>query len=286
MDHELPALLRQKAAETAFSGVVSVRGDGCDLCEAFGYRDGPNRLPNTIETRFGSASITKGFTALGIAKLIEAGELGFETPAKTILGARLKGLNSDITVSQLLSHRSGIGDYLDEEKIDDIEQFDLAIPPQKLLSPLDYLPLIEAERQKFEPGARFSYSNSGYILLAVIVELVTGQPYQDFIEGQILRAAGMDRSGFFRFDSLPENTAFGYLNADGEWRTNLFKLPIRGGGDGGAFTTAGDMSRFWAALLQGDLIRPDLVDRLLTPGPRVDEKGRGYGLGFWLDQGG
>lgn len=286
MSNGLVARLRQQAAETSFSGVVTVRKNGLRHCEAFGFRDRPNRAPNTPETRFGTASMTKGFTAVGIAKLVERGALDFETPANSVIGTRLKNLHGDITVKNLLDHSSGIGDYLDEAEIDDIERFELAIPPHRLMSPLDYIPLIEAKPQKFEPGARFSYSNSGYAVLGMIIELVSGEPYQDFIDSRIFGPAGMARSGFFRSDGLPENTAIGYLGDGESWQTNLFKLPIRGAGDGGAFTTAADMERFWAALVRGELIGTDLVAQLLTPRLPGGQKGQWYGLGFWLNEDG
>jgi CubicO group peptidase (beta-lactamase class C family) len=282
MGLDLQTRLRRKAAETSFSGAVSMRIDGFSHCEAFGFRDGPNQTPNSVETRFGTASVTKGFTALGIAGLIESGDLAFDTAARSIVGSRIANLNAEITIGQLLCHTSGIGDYLDEEKLEGIDQFETAIPSHKLISPLDYIPMLEAEPQKFAPGSRFSYSNSGYIVLSIIIELMVGDPYQDVIERRIFERAGMTRSEFFRADCLPENTATGYLSTGPTWHSNIFNLPIRGGGDGGAYTTVGDMDRFWSAFLNGKLVGPDMVAELLSV--RVQNNRRdAYGYGFWLD---
>lgn len=283
MNEDLPAKVRQTALDTSFSGVVSARFGDVNYRQAFGYRDGPNQIPNTDETRFGTASVTKGFTALGIAGLIESSDLGFDTTARSILGSRIANLDPDITVRHLLCHVSGIGDYLDEEKFEGIDQFEMAIPAHKLMSPLDYIPMIEVENQKFEPGSRFSYSNSGYIVLSIIIELITGQPYQDIIQHRVFDKAGMTRSGFFPTDRLPDNTAIGYLSTAPVWQSNIFNLPIRGGGDGGAYTTVDDMGRFWAALLDGALLGRDMVADLLTPRVQNEDDRQSYGYGFWLD---
>lgn len=284
MLQELRPRLRQRATETAFSGVVSARIGGLGYWDAFGYRDGPNRIFNTVETRFCAACATKGFTAVGIAKLVESGDLSFGATARSIIGASIGNLHPRITVHHLLCHTSGIGDILDGVEIDDIEQIALDIPVQKLVSPKDYIPLLEARRQRFDPGLKFCYSNGGYIVLAIIIELLSGEPFQDFIERQVFGNANMSRSGFFRTDCLPENTAIGYLGAGTDWQSNLFNLPVRGSGNTGAFTTTDDMDRFWRALLQCQIVKRDLVAELLKPHARTTDNPIYFGYGFWLDQ--
>lgn len=281
--------LREKilecAKETGFSGVVGIQsGASWSFAEAFGFRDRANELANQLSTRFGIASGTKGFTAVGIAALVEQKLLHFATPANHILGESLKNLDPDITVAQLLGHTSGIGDYLDEEKIQDFEHFVLAAPVQNLVSPFDYVPLIEKEAQKFPPGTRFSYSNSGYIVLAMIIELVSGQPYQDFIGEQVFTRAGMVESGFFRSDDLPGDTALGYIQDEDSWRTNVFHLPVRGGGDGGAYTTIGDMQKFWQRLKSFRLASAALVSEMLQPQPLSGSGNLKHSCGFWIDE--
>jgi CubicO group peptidase (beta-lactamase class C family) len=271
-------------SKTGFSGVISVQIGSSSFAKAFGYRDRANSLENQLSTRFGIASGTKGFTAVGVARLIEEKQIGFSTLATHVLGDSVKNLHPEITVAHLLEHTSGIGDYLDEEKIQDINDVVLAVPVQDLASPVDYAAMIEKEAQKFPPGARFCYSNSGYVVLAMIIELVSREPYHGFIEAQVFQRAGMIRSGLFRSDQLPEDTALGYVPDGDAWRTNVFHLPVRGGGDGGAYTTLEDMRKFWRSLSGFQLVNEALVAELLQPRQYSESEKLSYGFGFWMDE--
>ena len=100
-----------------------------------------------------------------------------------------------------------MGDYFDEDEITNPNDFDLPIPAHKLVSPADYIPLLEAKPQKFTPGDRFCYCNSAYIALALIIQQSTNTDYCDFIQQHVFNPAGMNQTGFFRTDKLPSNTA-------------------------------------------------------------------------------
>lgn len=275
--------IRAEVQKIGLSGVVSARSGDSSYAEAFGYRERANHIKNQISTRFGIASATKGFTAVGVAGLIEQGQIGFDTLVKPILGDRLENLHADITIRHLLGHSSGVGDYLDEDSVGNINDVVLAIPVQNLLSPGDYVPLLEKIERKFPPGERFSYSNSGFIILAMIIELVSNQSYQDFIEKQVFKRAGMNRSGFFRSDCLPDDTATGYIPDGDSWRSNVFNLPIKGSGDGGAYSTIEDVQNFWRALKGGHLLNEQLVSELLKPRQYCEKDKLSYGYGFWID---
>lgn len=268
---------------TGFSGVISFQLDGSSFSGASGFSDRANGIENRLSTRFGTSSGTKGFTAVGIARLIQQKRVGFDTPAIRLLGDVLGNLDPDITIAHLLGHTSGMGDYLDEESIQDINHIVLAVPVQNLVSPLDYAPLMNATNQQSPPGARFRYSNSGYVALAMIIEIVGGQPYQDFIQEQVFDMAGMTGSGFFRSDQLPADTAIGYIPDDSRWRSNVFHIPVRGGGDGGAYSTIEDMRKFWHCLKSSQLVDRDLVAGLFLPRQETGEEGLKYGYGFWID---
>lgn len=137
---------------------------------------------------------------------------------------------------------------------------------------------------KFSPGERFSYCNSGFILLALVIEELSGMDYSAFIQQEIFDKAGMRSSGFFRMDQLPENTAFGYIDEETSWRTNFFSVPIKGGGDGGAFTTTADLRIFWKALLGGRVISKNLAEKFTDSHMQVspENKGSFYGRGLWI----
>ena len=113
---ELADALDQLAAEQSFTGVVRVdRGGETELAVAYGLADRRHGIPATVDTRFATASANKGFTALAVMQLVEAGQLSLSTPAREVLGADLPLIADDVTIEHLLSHRSGIGDYLDED---------------------------------------------------------------------------------------------------------------------------------------------------------------------------
>jgi CubicO group peptidase (beta-lactamase class C family) len=266
----------------AFSGVISIRQNGKVLYErAAGYADRSNKLKNTLDTRFGIASGTKFFTALAIGKLIEAGELDFSTRLVDCVDFDFPRYSESITIRHLLVHTSGIPDYYDEEKETDFDNFSLSIPCYELKGPRDYLAVFPDEEMKFNPGARLSYSNGGYILLGVVIEELTGMRYQDFVEQEIFKPIGMTRSGFFAMDRLPENTALGYIEEEGGWRTNIYTLPIIGASDGGAFTTARDIANLWDAFWGHNILSKEMVEIYVEP--REKESAHSYtGHGIWI----
>ncbi|HRF49199.1 MAG TPA: serine hydrolase domain-containing protein [Anaerolineales bacterium] len=271
----------------AFSGVVSIRQHGRILYErATGYADRSNKIANTLETRFGIASGTKFLTALAIGKLIAEGKLSLSTTLQDCLVLDFpQQYVPGITIQHLLTHTSGIPDFYDEEKITDFDNFFVGRPWYEMRGPRDYLTVFPDEPMKFAPGARFSYSNGGYILLGVVIEQVTGRPYQDYVDQAIFRALGMKRSGFFAFNRLPEGTAFGYIGGADGWRTNIYNLPIVGASDGGAYTTVDDLATLWKAFWANEIVPQNLGALFASPYMKADGEGEAtyYGHGLWLN---
>ena len=272
-----------EAERTGFSGVVRVdRGDVTEFERAYGLAHRSCGTANTIDTRFATASATKGFTALAVMSLVKEGALALSTTARSVLGADLPLIDDAVTVEQLLAHRSGIGDYLDEDDEElDLDDYLLARPVHELVDTEDFLPLLEGHPSKFEPGTRFSYCNGGYVVLALIAERVSATPYADLVHTRVVGPAGMVDTAFSRSDELPPRTALGYLHTEGP-RTNVFHLPVRGNGDGGIYTTAADMVAFWAALYAGRIVSEQAVVSMLQPRSEVPQVTSRYGLGFWL----
>ncbi len=286
---DLAQILDTSIEKNTFSGVVYVRQRGQVVYERVaGYADRSNKRANTLDTRFGIASGTKFFTALAIGKLIEAGKLEFSTKVAECIPWNFPRYSSEITIQQLLTHTSGIPDYYDEEENEDFDNFTVAIPWSELRGPKDYLSVFPDEEMKFVPGERFSYSNGGYILLGVVIEEIAGMPYRDFVTQEIFVPARMTRSGYFAMNKLPENTAFGYIEeADGEWRTNIYNLPIIGASDGGAFTTAHDLAKLWDAFWGYEILSQEMVELFTQPYSKVESEGphEHYGHGIWIHDG-
>lgn len=271
--------IEQVAAETDFCGVIAVYQEDAPLYErAFGYRDIQNQLPNLPETRFGIASGTKFFTALGIGRLIDQGRLGLATEVGELSPDYAGFINPRATIQHLLTHTSGIYDYYDEEIEQDFDRFFVSIPWYRLETPSDYWPLFQGQVAKFQPGERFSYSNGGYVFLGLLIEKITGQLFRDFMQEQLFQVAHMPRTGFYALNNLPANTAVGYLE-DRE-TSNIYNLPIRGGGDGGLFTTAEDLRSFWQHLFSHRLLSPELTAVFLQTHYRFNDKS-GYGCGLY-----
>jgi CubicO group peptidase (beta-lactamase class C family) len=201
-----------------------------------------------------------------------------------ILGDELELIDPAVTVEQLLAHTSGIGDYFDEDADGEIDDYVLPVPVHQLAMPRDFLAVLRGHPTKFAPGERFSYCNGGYVALSLIVEAVTGRSYYDVVRQRVCVPAGMSDTAYLRTDELPGSAAIGYLPTDGGWRTNLLHLPVRGCGDGGAYSTVADINRFWAALFAGKILPGHVVAEMARPRNHAPELSMRYGLGFWLRQ--
>jgi CubicO group peptidase (beta-lactamase class C family) len=272
------------AAQSAFSGMIRVdRGDDVVVEKAYGFAHRGYGIPNDVDTRFAIASGVKGMTALTVVSLIEDGALDLATTARSVLGDDLPLIDDAVTVEQLLAHRSGIGDYFDEEVGGEITDYVLPVPVHELATTEQYLAVLDGFPTKFAPGERFSYCNGGYVVLALIAERASGVPFHDLVAQRVCEQAGMADTAFLRSDELPGGVALGYLDADG-LRTNVLHLPVRGSGDGGIYTTAADIRRLWTALFAGKIVSADWVAEMTRPHSDAPDHEKRYGLGFWLHE--
>lgn len=270
------------AKETHFSGVVHVARDGEPLLEqAWGLADRAHGIANTLDTQFAIASGTKGFTAAGVMSLVSDDMLALSSSVRSVLGDELELIDPAVTVAHLLSHTSGIGDYLDESTLADFDDYVMPIPVHQLARTVDYLAVLRGHPMKFSPGARFEYCNGAFVVLALVIEAVTGSSYYDVVGERVFRPAGLAATAFLRSDQLPGSAAIGYVEDATGWRTNHFHLPIRGSGDGGAFSTVGDISAFWESLYAGKIVSRALVEEMTRAQNDVPPASR-YGAGFWL----
>jgi CubicO group peptidase (beta-lactamase class C family) len=270
------------ARERGLHGVVAVQGfEGGDIVRAYGLAHRALGLPNTVDTQFAIASGAKGFTALAVMSLVERGALRLTTRARSLLGADLPLVDDEVTIAHLLSHRSGIGDYLDEGVGGQVTDYVLAVSPHTLAESEAFLPVIDGYPQVFAPGERFAYNNAGFVLLALLAERASGVAFHELVAARVCEPAGLTHTGFLRSDELPGTAALGYLAEDHD-RTNVFHLPVRGSGDGGIYSTVADLSQFWDALHAGRIVSQATVAAMTTPRTDVPEKRKRYGLGFWL----
>ena len=270
------------APDRDFSGVVSVRvGDEIAFEAAYGLADREHQRSNTPNTQFGIASGSKAFTALTVMRLVEDRHLDLSTTARSLLGTDLPLVDSTVSIEHLLAHRSGIGDYIDEALVEDLELWPFELGSAALVTTSDYLPLLDGRPQTFPPGTEFGYCNGGYVLLASLCERATGTPFIELVQRHVFEPAELRSTAFLDLLHLPNDAALGYL-ADG--RPNTANLPRRGSGDGGCVSTVADLAQFWRAFFDGSIVTNDSVRTMIAARSEVPSEGARYGLGFWLDQ--
>ena len=281
-DDELSGRVDEAISSTDFSGVIRVDHDGERVLErAAGSADRRWSVPMTTSTLLSIASGTKGFTALAVMALVEAGALTLGTRARALLGSDLPMIDDGVTIEHLLGHRSGIGDYFDEDAMGDISDYAIPVPVHRLDSAEAYLAVLDGFPQVSAPGAEFAYNNGGYVVLALLAERAGGRSYHELVDDLVVRRANLADTAFIRSDALPTGVATGYLDRDG-LRTNALHLPLLGVGDGGLFSTAADLAAFWTALFDDRIVSGEHVEVMTRPRSDAPELRRRCGLGFWL----
>jgi CubicO group peptidase (beta-lactamase class C family) len=255
------------AAMRSFSGIVLVAEHGhVTFQRAYGAANRATGRRNDLRTRFNLASLGKPLTAVAVARLVQERKLRFDDRIGRYLPDLPPRLQR-ITVAELLDHTSGMGDFFGNSLYE-------ALRPT-LTSLQRYLPLIG--NAPLAPPGRFTYSNSGYLLLGLVIERVSHESYYAFLRREVFDRAGMKRSGCFRAAKLPPDTAIGYTGAT----PNTSTLPPLGTSAGGCYSTAGDLLRFADALESHRLLDAALTRTLTTPKVTVGPMQR-YGFGFGL----
>ena len=273
--------------ESGFRGNILIVKNGAVLCEySSGYADLPNQIPNTADTRFATASLGKTFVAAGILKLIECGKLDFNDTLGNVLDIDLNLIDPNVTVEQLLTHTSGVPDYFDETVMDDYEKLWTDYPSYKIRKNSDMFPLFIDKPMMYPRGERFQYNNTGYVLLASVIEKISGMTFDAYLKENIFDVCDMRSTGYFELDRLPSKCAHNYIYCDNtkDYRTNIYSVGAKGTGDGGAFVTARDLYNFWKGLLDHKIISEDMLSKMLSKqsGDGKDPEEGYYGLGVWI----
>jgi CubicO group peptidase (beta-lactamase class C family) len=269
---KLDTLFRHLAAHGNFSGAVLLQhGSQIVYRHAFGYADRERGIRNTLTTRFNLGSVDKMFTAVAIMQLVQAGKVSLHVPISRYLPDYPQPAGSRITVEELLTHTSGLGDYFQSPGF--------LSTTSNLMHPRDYFPYIVHQPPAFTPGARFQYSNSGFIVLGAIVEAVSGQSYFQYLQQHVFDVAHMTGTGFYPRTEHARDLAIGYTGPRGHRHANTSMLPVRGGPAGGGYSTAPDLVRFATALLDDKLLDRTHTDMLTAPHVTVAPQSW-YGYGF------
>lgn len=254
-----------------FNGAALVKYQGNVIYQkGFGMADKTRHLPNTPQTQFRIGSTSKQFTAMLIMQLVNEGKINVEDSAGKFLPAFKNGR---VTIRQLLTHQSGIPNYLQNE----------AYTAEILMKNYTTDELVKqfcSDSLEFEPGTQMKYSNSGFVVLADIIEKVTGKPYSDVLAEKIFKPIGMTHSYFDKKANDTTLLATGYVFEEPE-----MPYPVRNEvGAGGITSTAEDLLRWHNALSANTLLPEDKMKELFKPRVAWDEWDAYYGYGWMIDR--
>jgi D-alanyl-D-alanine carboxypeptidase len=259
------------AAQDKFSGNILIARRGKILFEKnWGLADRQTHTPVTSATKFRIGSMNKMFTAVAILQMVSQNEISLDGALGQYLPDYPNPDMAKATIRQLLNHTAGAGEIFGP---------DFDTHKSTLKAHADYLALYGARGPAHPPGASDGYDNYGFILLAAVIEKVSGKSYYDYVRDNIFQPAGMTNT-----DSLPEDAhvsrlAPGYTWKDGKWVSNADTLPYRGTAAGGGYSTLGDLLKFAEALQSGKLIPASLLSEAASP----QNQARWYGFGFMVN---
>ncbi len=275
--------LQQLAQANLFSGVIILaRNDKPFFEKAYGESNKITHDKNQISTQFNLGSINKMFTAIAIAQLVSSGQISFEDPLAKFLPDFPNPTDAkNIKIKHLLSHTSGLGDFVDDN-----------IPAlHKGYTTIDEMMTLARKEKSisFQPGTQFRYSNTGYLVLGKIIEMVTGESYYDYLKKHIFVPSYMTQTNFNDLDHLNTNYAVGYYK---QFNDDSFKILnnssimlFKGGPEGCGYSTAGDLLKFDSYFRSNKFVNANLTKLLITPKPELHSPNYGYGFMIYPEQG-
>ena len=283
-DPAFHAYLLRAMAEQRFSGAVLVARDG-DVVHARGYGPASSTADNNAATAFHVASVSKQFTAAAIMQLVESGDIDLQRTINAYLPDRYRAPGWEVvTIHHLLSHSSGIPDYaVSRDYYDVVDGFCLGDTVDGMVREAMGKPL------DFTPGSQYEYSNIGFTLLGFIIEAITGEAYEDYLERRILEPMGMTSSRVHVEGHVPvDNEAAGlrWSEEDGiHVPDDVVSLPVTAP-DGGLVTTLRDFLA-WTAIYAGgeqDILSQDSISMMMTPQVAIGRGGPldNYGYGLYV----
>ncbi|MBD3638651.1 MAG: beta-lactamase family protein [Crocinitomicaceae bacterium] len=263
--------------------ILLAKGDRILYLDSCGEASKRFHVPNNTNTKFNLGSMNKMFTGIAVVKLAQEGKLGFSDKLDKYVDESWlsKETASKVSIHQLLTHSSGLGDYFSDNYWNSSRELYRSLN--------DFKPLVE-DTLYFEPGSSFQYSNTGMLLLGVVIEKVTGQSYFDYVKKNIYLPLGMINTDSYEMDAPVENLAIGYMRAGNEygWMNNIFTHVLKGGPAGGGFSSVHDLHKFGVSLLKEEILDQKNLDILFDFHQELPESmAKGYryshyGYGFMM----
>jgi CubicO group peptidase (beta-lactamase class C family) len=271
MKPEVDALMRNYAGDVPGAAVLVLRDRQPVVRASYGLADLETDTPATPETNYRLASVTKQFTAASILLLAEDGRLKLDDRVHKWLPSLPKAAET-VTIRHLLTHTSGLIDY--EDVIPEIFAAQL--------HDADVLRLLETQdRTYFRPGTGYRYSNSGYALLALIVQRASGKSFAMFLRERIFQPLAMFNTVAYEEGiSTVNHRAFGYTQESGRWNRTDQDPTSAVLGDGGIYSSIDDLAKWDAALYDGRLLQPSSLRAAFTPATHTDDPEIEYGYGW------
>jgi D-alanyl-D-alanine carboxypeptidase len=271
---EVDEYLQAEMAKQHIPGLaLGVVKDGrLERAAAYGLANLELNVPAQTDTIFQIQSITKTFTAGAIMLLVEEGRISVDDKITKHL-ANLPETWRDVTVRHLLSHTSGIKDFINEPVMD----LRLDIQPGDVIEALREKPL------NFPPGEKYAYSNTGYHLLAMIIREITGQDWGEFLKERFFDPLGMNNTRVISHSEIITNRASGYLWEQGRAQNGRYiAASILGYAGGGLRSTVLDLAKWEAALCSDKILKPATLEQMWTPAALNDGSKASYGFGWGI----
>jgi CubicO group peptidase (beta-lactamase class C family) len=264
-------IMNSRSAAGDFSGAVLVIRNGQILYQrAFGLANREWNVPNDLTTKFEIGSMTKQFTALLVLQFVNEARIRLEGHVSDYLPYFRKDTGSRVTVSQLLSHTSGVPNFIS------IPGFLDGPASRRAYTVHDFVEQYCSGDLEFEPGTKFAYSNSGYFLLGAIIEQVSGKSYEQLLQERIFGPLGMRDSGYAHTEAILPHRASGYERTAGGFKNARYydmSIPFAAGA---LYSTVGDLF-LWDQALDGERLLPARLRDLLFK-PNLESYGYGWGI--------
>ena len=267
--------LQFKQAEPGVSILIARQGDVI-YKKAFGSANVELNVAMQPDMVFKIGSITKQFTAIGILQLVEKGKISLQDSLQKYI-PKFPSKGYTITIENLLTHTSGIPDYADADTTKNPYSERLDYTPQQIIKYFDYMPL------EFRPGTKYKYSNSGYLLLAYIIQQASGQGYHQYMMENVIKRAGLQHTFFGEEHIIIPNRVEGYTRDKGFFENCEYQTSSMAFGCGDLMSTTEDLFQWNKALLSYTLVSKEMLKKAFSPYRLDDGLYTTYGYGWFID---
>jgi CubicO group peptidase (beta-lactamase class C family) len=262
---------QMKARRIPGVSVAVIRDGQVVFARGYGLANVEHQVPATERTMYQLASVTKQFTATAVMMLVEEGKLTLSTPLRSVLPDMPEAWGG-VTIAQLLNHTSGIPSYTSRP--------DFGTMMRKDFTPAELIGLVRDGPMDFAPGEKWRYNNSGYVLLGMIVEKVSGQPWGAFLDTRIFKPAGMPTARVNDLQAIVPHRAQGYVWTAGRLQHGEYVSPTQPYAAGALLVSVLDLAKWDEVLATRPLLSPASLAAMYAPAPLADGKTHPYGFGW------